>query len=100
MCVLVFLGLGYLKRQQGNKMREMNEYMPLLTNPARKYGGFVLEQSEEQNAAKKTKLKMEILKMMPIIILVVIAVGLLCTYLQNKFDQVIDLSFQAPLTAH
>ena len=81
-------------------MREMNEYVPLLTDPGRKYGGFVLEQSEEQNVAKKTKLKMEILKMMPVIVLVVVAVGLLCTFLQNKFDQVIDMSFQAPLTAH
>ena len=70
----------------------MNELQPLLTDSTRKYNGYVLEQSEEENAEKRSKLKVEILKAMPLIILVVVVVGLLCTYLQLKFDQVIDMA--------
>ena len=70
----------------------MNELQPLLTDSTRKYNGYVLEQSEEENAEKRSKLKVEILKAMPLIILVVAVVGLLCAYLQFKFDQVIDMS--------
>ena len=69
MCVLVFLGLGYQIKQHKRNLIEMNEYQPLLTDSARQYSGYVLEQSEEENVAKRTKLKMEIVKMMPIIIL-------------------------------
>ena len=89
MCVLVLLGLGYFKKRQNQNLREMNEFQPLLTDSARKFNGYVLEQSEEENAEKRSKLKVEILKAMPLIILVVVVIGLLCAYLQFKFDQVI-----------